>query len=312
MTALARPALLASALLCALAAVWLRGATQASFDAVVDDEDRYHLPPPAWLRAFSLGYTEAAADLLWTKALVYFGGQRARPSFTASGRPSRLLSRARYTERYVSSVIDLDPRFRRAYVAGSRLVLYHDRKITEDSVRASVRILERGAAVFPDNGELAFGIAFLNYYELARVLGDKEDRRQARELGARQLRRAALLPGAPPYASLLGSTLLRREGLDDLVLEHLQAMLVVETDPGIRASLKEQLQHETGAAAARQAEAAEELYQRWRSEMGWVDFGLFLLLAGGDEPGPAEVLDPLLQENRRLGLLDEALPAEGS
>jgi hypothetical protein len=305
MTPAAKTTLLAAALLAALLAGQLRASALSSFDAARDDEDRYHLPPPAWIRIFSLGYTEAAADLLWTKALVYFGGQRVRPSATASGRPSRLLSRARHTERYVSSVVDLDPRFRRAYVAGSRLILYHDRKITEESVRASLRILERGASVFPDDGEIAFSVGFQHYYELARVLEDEEPRREARERGARLLRRAAALPGAPPYASLLGARLLEREGLDDLVLEHLQAMLIRETDPKIRAALQAQLARETGAAGARHAAAIEALYGRWHREMGYVDFGLFLLLHGEDDPTAAEVLDPLLCANRGLGLLDD-------
>ncbi len=300
----ARFALLLAALLCAILAGRLRASTLASFDAVVDDEDLYHLPPSTWIRAFSLGYTEAAADLLWTKALVYFGGQRARTSVTASGKPSRLLSRARYTERYVSTVIDLDPRFHRPYVAGSRLVLYHDRKITEESVRAALRILERGATAFPDDGEIAFGIAFLNYYELAQLLEDEEERRRARESGARMFRRAALLPGAPPYVSVLGARLLKREGLDDLVVEHLQAMLVQETDPGIRASLQAQLEREADAAARRHSEAVNALYERWRREMGWIPFDLFLLLAGDDDPDPESLVDPLRFDEERLGLRD--------
>jgi hypothetical protein len=305
MTLAAKTTLLIAALLFALLAGLLRAPALASLDAVRDDEDRYELPPPAWLRVFSLGYTEAAADLLWAKALVYFGEQRVRPSLTASGKPSRLMSRARYTERYVSSVIDLDPRFRRAYVAGSRLVLYHDRKVTAESVRASIRILERGAAVFPDDGEIAFSIAFQTYYELPRVLEDKERRREARESGARLLRRAALLPGGPPYASLLGARLLKREGLDDLVLEHLQAMLIRETNPKIRASLRDQLAREAGAAGARHAAALDDLYGRWRRDLGYVPFDLFLLLHGEDDPDAAELIDPLHHADRRLGLLDD-------
>jgi hypothetical protein len=305
MTPLARTILPIAALLCALLAGQLGSAARSSFDAAAQDEDRYHLPPPAWLRVFSLGYSEVAADLLWTKAIVYFGGQRAKPPATASGKASRLLSRARFTERYVSSVVDLDPRFRRAYVAGSRLILYHDRTITEESVRASIRLLERGAAVFPDDGEIAFSLGFQHYYELARVLEDREERRRAREAGARMLRRAASLRSAPPYAALLGARLLGREGLDDLVIEHLRAMLVRETDPGIRASLFEQLKRQAAGAAARDAEALGALYEDWRRELGFIDFGLYLVLVGEDAPTAAEAIDPLIPADRRLGLFDD-------
>lgn len=300
---------LVAALGMAAAAVELRELATDRFDRVVEDEDRYYLPPPIWLRAFSLGYNEALADALWIKAVVYFGGlyqriPRSDRSPDRTARPARA-RRAAHIARYITGITDLDPRFVKAYVLGSRFVLYHKRRLSRETIEAAIDVLERGAEVFPDNGEIAFALGFFHYYELPSYLDDKAEARASRERGARLLRLAGTLEGAPPYTSLLGAQTLRREGLDDLVVEHLRAMLLTETDPNIRASLEQQLQRELGKAAERDIRRSRELQRRWQREMPYVSFDLFLLLGGEDVTGAAEVLDPLWLADQQLGLLDD-------
>lgn len=302
-------ATLAAALLAGAAAVELRALATDRFDRAVEDEDRYYLPPPVWLRAFSLGYNEALADTLWIKAVVYFGGlyqrvPRSDRSPDRTGRPSRA-RRAAHTARYVTAITDLDPRFVKAYVVGSRFVLYHKRRLSRETVEAAIEVLERGAEVFPDNGEIVFALGFFHYYELPQFLNDEAERRASRERGARLLRLAGTLDGAPPYTALLGAQTLRREGLDDLVVEHLRSMLISETDSKIRASLERQLEQELGKAAERDIRRSRDLQRRWRRTMPYVSFDLFLLLAGEEAPHTAEVLDPLWLADQQLGLLDD-------
>jgi hypothetical protein len=81
--------------------------------------------------------------------------------------------------------------------------------------------------------------------------------------------------------SIMSSSLMRREGLDDLIIEHLRALLVQETDPEIRRTLEAQLRDELGEAAERDIAVTGRLERRWRSEMPFVPFDMFLLL----EPG---------------------------
>jgi len=38
-------------------------------------EDIYYLPPPKWLQVMSLGHRRAVADLIWLRALIYFGDE---------------------------------------------------------------------------------------------------------------------------------------------------------------------------------------------------------------------------------------------
>lgn len=282
----------------------MRSASVESYEQIVEDEDRYYLPPSTWLRAFSLGYNEAVADVLWTKAVVYFGGLYKRKTRSEANRPAQRRS-AIHTARYVTAITDLNPHFARAYVVGSRFVLYHKRRISQETVEAAIDVLERGAKIFPNNGEIAFSLGFFYYYELPPLLEDREERRKSREQGARLLHRAATMEGAPPYVGLTGAAVLRREGLDELVIEHLRVMLVKETDPDIRTSLEHQLRRELGKAAERDIATSRRLHTRWKASMPYLSYDLFLLLVDDDEDHLRETLDPLWSADRLLGLYDE-------
>jgi hypothetical protein len=76
----------------------------------------------------------------------------------------------------------------------------------------------------------------------------------------------------------MSSSLMRREGLDDIVIEHLKAMLLQETEPLIRASLEAHLRRAVGAAAERDIAITAKLERRWRDEMPFVPFDAFLML----------------------------------
>lgn len=296
---------LAIALALGAGAVVARLATADVFERVVSDEDRYYLPPPLWLRLFSLGYNEAVADVLWITTIVHFGGKQEqwhaeRTAALSSGRAAE--SAVNHTVNYVSAVTELDPRFRAAYRHGARLTLYHEGRIRRHTVRQAIEVLERGLEQFPDDGELAFNLGFMHYYELEPFFRDEKEKRRHRRIGARLIRRAALLPDAPPYTGLFASTLLRREGLEELVVEHLRAMLVRETSPSIRASLEAQLRRELGEAARRDIERSRRLHARWREEMPYVSFDLYLLLHRPESESVAAVLDPLHLVNLLLGI----------
>lgn len=273
---------LAALLIAATAAAVLLARAEAgrAFERVVSDEDRYYLPPASWLRAFSAGFNEAVADLVWVTTIVYFGERVAFASKDPQRRfePGREES-AKHTVNYLAVVTSLDPMFRNAYDSGSRLTLYHKGRITRPTVDMAIELLERGIGRFPDDGGMTFTLGFLYYYELEPFLPPgSEEMRRAKARGTELIARAAHLPGVPAYVALTSSSLLRREGLDDLVIEHLRAMLLKETEPLIRASLEEQLRRALGAAAERDIAIAARLERRWRDEMPFVPFDLFLML----------------------------------
>lgn len=286
----------------AFGAIQLRSLATGIYGNVVDYEDRYYLPPPAWLEAFAVGYNEAAADILWTTTLVYFGGKK---HWVGRGNDGSTLDIPKHTVNYISLVTHLDPKFEAAYKDGGRLTLYHLGGITKETVQMGIELLETGVKQFPDDGEIAFNLGFLHYYEMEPFLPRDDDdptRRYHKEEGAKLIRLASTMDNAPPYTSILAGTLLRREGMDELVVEHLRAILLKETDPKIRQSLEAQLRRAMGKAAARDIEATKRLQNQWRKDLPHVSFDLFLLLQPNSDIGYEEIANPTEYEDRLLGL----------
>jgi hypothetical protein len=149
--------------------------------------------------------------------------------------------------------------------------------------------------VFPDDGQIAFNLGFIHYYELARFLpSDPQNpvRKWHRQQGVRLIRRASLMPDAPAHVSALAATLMKRNGMEDLVVTHLENLLLKETDPRIRETLALQLRNASGQAAERAIALTSELQDEWRKKLPFVPFDLFLVVDGLLEP-VANVLNPL-------------------
>lgn len=276
----------------------------AALAGVLEPDDRYYLPPSHWLRAFSLGYTEAAADFVWVKTILYFGEKVGAPKRQGD---------SKYLTNYLLSAVDLDPRFRSCYSNGSSLTLFHDHgRVTKKTIEMATSLLERGIAIFPDDGELFFSLGFMHYYEMARFLsGDASDplTKKHRNLGRYYIGRSALMPGAPPYASMLAATLMMKDGMDAAVVEHLKAMLLQETDPGIREELIAKIRLEMGKAVEADIAETDRLQRAWREKMPYVPYDFYLMLQV-DTP-VEERLDPLYPTNTLLGLNEPMAGEDG-
>lgn len=275
------------------AAVHLRGETSRIYSSSVSEDDRYYLPPAQWLRAMSLGFNEAAADLVWIKTLVYFGGQ---------WETNKEKGESNFTMNYLGTAAQLDPRFRSIYTTGSAITLFQDRgKVSEKTVKNTIELLERGVLEYPGDGDILFNLGFMHYFEMRPFMrNDARDpkTRYHRDTGAQLIGRSALMEGAPPYAALLSSTVLSREGFDGLIVEHLKAQLARETDENIRKELKHRLRMEIGKAAERDIARTEAIQKTWRLEMPYVPFDFYMLL----EPqfNMQELLDPLFLSDQLL------------
>lgn len=276
-----------------LGAFHLSARARALRERVMTEDDRYYLPPSSWLRGFSAGYTEAAADIVWVKTVVYFGRQ-----FSGSRDP------VKHTMNYLLTAVELDPRFRDLYTIGSVLTLFqHQGEVTEASVAMAIELLERGVEQFPADGEILFQLGFMHYYETRRFYlddPDSEEARAHREEGARLIYKAALMNGAPPYAARLAASIGTKAGLEDIVVEHLRTLLAKETEPELRALLADKLRAALGKAAERDIQETERLRAAWAASMPYVPFDFYLIL---DTDTPlAEWLDPLYSTNRLLDL----------
>ena len=256
--------------------------TQCAYYYLETDESVYYLPSEEWLVPLSLGYREAAAGIVWVNLLVYFGEQE------------EVRGRFEYLEPYLIGVTALDPYFYRAYKWGSIASLYNGTTIHRRDVEFSIEMLERGLRAFPEDGDLHYYLGFQYYFELTPFLDDT-DKERVRRIGIDEICTASLLGGGPPYLPLMCSSLAERRGLDQLAQERLLQTLYETEDVNTRTRIEERLERlMTPDVAFRIMQRADAYRIRWRRELPYVSFGLYLLL-GPKPPMPIEdeVLLPL-------------------
>ncbi len=191
-------------------------------------EDTYYLPPPEWLRVFSLGWDEALADFVWMKALVNFGDELQH-----GGDASHVFD-------YTEAMLALDPHFRAAYRWIGTAGLYRLGTLTPEDVERSIGIMERGAHVLPADGELAWDIGAALTFELVPLLHDTAAQDRARARGVPYLMEAVRLGAAPEWAALTNATMLARLGRTEQAVRHLEEVYASVDDPEERARLAEQ------------------------------------------------------------------------
>ena len=272
--------LVALALLVAgLVGVWgLRGRSMAHYLDTQAYEDIYYLPPPAWLDVMSLGYRRALADLIWLRALIYFGDEFANEGAV------------KHVHNYGESMLKLDPDFRRVYrwvgVAG----VYTPRGSPPEFVELAVDVLRRGVDRFPDDGYLAWDAGATILYELIPNL-PKDDPRLA-ELeaeGYEHMTTAARLGAGPDWLVITNATALRELGEKEQELRHLEEMYALVKDPHVKTQIEirlSQLRDEAYSEAFRQAN--EEFEERRRAEFPYLPPSLYFFVAD-----PIEVTEGL-------------------
>lgn len=232
-------------------------------------EDIYYLPPPDWLEVMSLGYRRALADLIWLRALIYFGDE-----FENQGAVKHVFN-------YGDSMLALDPDFRRVYrwvgVAG----VYTPTGSPPEFIGRAVDVLRRGVERFPDDGELAWDAGATIIYELLPNL-PKDDPSRARleAEGNEHMLAAARLGAGPSWLVLTNATSLRKLGEKERELRHLEEMYAIVRDQSVKAQIEarlSQLRDEAYAEAFRRAN--EEFEQRRREEFPYLPPTLYFFVA---------------------------------
>jgi hypothetical protein len=200
------------------------------------------------LRALGLGHTELAADLVAARTNVYFGAQLA-----AHGEQ-------RWLERYLTTALDLDPKFHSLYKRGAIMLVYTGRDFSIPAFESANRILERGVREFPGDWELWFQLGFNLLFEMPRLAGEDDARvPEWRQRGVETLRQATLLDGVPPWLPNLAAQMLTRQGGEELALRHLEQTYATTSDEATRAQIRHKLATLRGDAlgAELQRQAAE-------------------------------------------------------
>lgn len=165
-------------------------------------EQLMYLPKAEFLKVASLGYRELAADLLWLQAIQVIGEKKV----------SELQGQWLY--RALDTITTLDPKFVRAYEAGS-LALTTLVVLPEESNR----LLRKGMSHNPTEWKLPFLLGINYYYELYDDAG-----------AATFMSQAARLPGAPSSLGTLAANLFVSARSPQQAVDLLAALYMNMTD----------------------------------------------------------------------------------
>ena len=154
-------------------------------------EELAYYPSGAWLRQAAVGDAIAWADLLWLRAVQYYGLHRQLDNtFTKMA--------------HVFDVITtLDPAFRSAYVFGGHSLCQEGRQFDE-----GVALLEKGESANPTDWIYPFELGFVHY------VGKKDLGRATFDFA-----QAARLPNAPPYCQRFAAWSGQKAGYEFVALE---------------------------------------------------------------------------------------------
>jgi hypothetical protein len=159
------------------AASWSSAVLDHHRRAESDPAELVYLPPARFLRVVSLGYEQALADVLWFRAISYFGrhyrGNRIYPWLASM----------------CDVVTDLDPRADHVYHFCGVILPWE-----ADRIDDGIALLEKGARNMPGSWQLHYMLGFSYYFF-----------RDDLDSASRTLRQATFLPGAPEFIGRLAT-----------------------------------------------------------------------------------------------------------
>ena len=183
---------------------------QNTFD---HEQEVLYLPNGQGLRLLSFGYTNFLADILWFKAISYFGKH-----YRSDGR-------YQWLAHICDLVTELDPHVFQTYSFCSIMLSWEAGRADQ-----SVKLLTRGSQVFPDRWEIFYLLGFTKMYFLQDPAGAHKD-----------FAEAARIPAAPIFlASLASKNLINLDRPQDAI-DFLSTLIEHTQDPTERAVLMQRL-----------------------------------------------------------------------
>lgn len=242
------------ALTCALGSLGLQSTARRLHASQSSYEDNYYLPPPAWLRTLSLGYREGLADLIWIRALIYFGDEVMHRGAV------------RHIPLYGRALVELDPYFKHVYHWVAMTLLYNSGQTDEAEAQQAVRFLERGLRRFPADGELAWDLGATLAYELAPLQKDPAQHAATKARSVDFLLLAARQGAGPPWLIVANASSLEHLGRSEQAARHLEEMFVTTKDEDLRKEIALRLQRLRSESYAQAFRLANEAVERQRAQ----------------------------------------------
>ncbi len=241
----------------------------AAPETVIEDP---FAPSPSSAPILALGYREVAADLLFARLKVYFGGAHNSANGVAS---------------IVEAIVALDPSFRRVYELGARAMTASERGITQDTYRRAAAVLEIGVTHFPDDWRIPYAAGQIYMVDLTTK--DPAQRRVWDERGALLLESAVRKPGAPQEVAVTVAHLRTKLGQHERAVSGLREAMLLTNDPQARARMVEklaELEHSDATElAAELFDARRQFEGRWKAERPAIPAGLYILIGAHPQPG---------------------------
>jgi tetratricopeptide (TPR) repeat protein len=246
----------------AVAVSSLRGRLLERYHAVKRRADVYALPSAEQTVVMSLGWRNAAADLVFAHVLVSYGihiQEKLRFEFVGD---------------YLETVNELDPRFRAPYrYADTLLTLGSVKPRPADFYRAR-KILERGMKERPYDAELWTQAGQFMAYLAPTAFDDPAVKQEWRLAGARYMARGCEMIGNNenvPYHCITAATLLSKAGEREATIRFLERVLMVVDDENVRSIALSYLQKTAGEQQRDEVQwRAERFADLWRSDLSFL------------------------------------------
>lgn len=199
-----------------------------------------YAPSPAAAPFASLGYREAAADVLFIRLTGFFGGRNATAHAMAP---------------LVEAVVALDPRYQRIYEFGAMAMTIASGADQTIYLRA-IAVLERGLREFPNDWKIP-NLAGQMYTQDLQS-DNPAQQREWQEKGILLVESSLRKPGASPEAATWAATMRTKLGQHERAVRELREMILLTPDPTARERMIAKL---NTLENSDQAELAAELYE---------------------------------------------------
>ena len=178
------------------------------------EEEPLYIPSGRLLPYLSIGHDQLLADLLWLKALLYFG----KHYLTDKNYP--------YFFHLLDIITSLDKRFKEVYLLGGIIL-----SLELGAIQESNMLLEKGMENIPYDWRMPFYIGFNYWYYL-------NDHIQA----ARYISIASKHTGAPSYLSGFAGTLYLKGGQKEVALRFLVELYNNTEDERIKEQIRDKIE----------------------------------------------------------------------
>jgi len=220
----------------------------------------------------SLGYREAAADLLYVRMLAYFTSDESVGAGVAN---------------LAEAVATLDPHFHRVYDTGANAAMLAKHGVDQAVYQRAIELLERGVHAFPADWRLPYLAGQIYTQDLKTE--DPAQQRTWDEKGTLLIESAIRKPGAPVRIATWAATMRTKLGQHERAVAGLRELLLVtpagSTRERLIASLADLEKRDAASVGAEVLAERSKFERKWRRERPRISATIYTLLGPHLQPG---------------------------